>query len=102
MDNRIAIVISLVAVLVAAGVYWGYFRNEERCAAMLAQQSLADIQTLDLRLEDKPDFITQTDIELLETKVAPTKDRMTLMVLRSDPHHHACDYYVPGFELRRK
>lgn len=91
-----------VLAILAAGAYWGYFRNEERCTAMLDQQILEDIQTLDLWLEDKPDYVTQTNLELLETKAALTKDRMTLTLMRSDPHRHACDYYVPGFELRRK
>ena len=86
----------------AATVYFGYIRNEDRCYDELKADLESAHKMLERWRQDPPDYLDYSELEFAQMGLKLAEDGLTLLSLRSDPHRHVCDYYVYGFSLKKK
>lgn len=86
----------------AATVYFGYIRNEDRCYDELKADLESDQKMLESWQQDLPDYLDFSELELSQIGLKLAENRATLSFLRSDPHRNVCDYYVYGFSVNKK
>ncbi|MFV1440654.1 MULTISPECIES: hypothetical protein [unclassified Phaeobacter] len=95
--------IAAVVVCSAIAIYYtGYVRNENRCADELHAGIESAMATIDRWRKERPDYVTQTDGELLQMKADLAKANVTVAAMSIDQHRHACDVYLRGFTLSYK
>ena len=86
----------------AATVYFGYIRNEDRCYDKLeGQLESLNKQFAEWR-QDQPSWLDYTELELAQIGLKLKEEGLTLLSIRSDPYRHVCDYYVYEFSLKEK
>lgn len=91
-----------VTAALAATIYFGYIRNEDRCYNELNNQLESIERQVALWRQNPPNWLDYTEPELIQIDEKLTEENVRLLSTRSDPDLHVCDYYVYEFSLQKK